>query len=74
MAPSTTGRSVRFGVFLDGEPATDAPGTDVDADARGVVSEQRTYQLIRGPGSSGSRRFVIEFEDDGVEAYCFTFG
>jgi hypothetical protein len=38
------------------------------------VNAQRTYQLIRGAGASGSRRFEIEFSDGGVEACCFTFG
>jgi len=74
MGPATKGDAVPFRVFLDGEPATSAPGTDVGADARGVVTEQRTYQLIRGGASAGSRRFEIEFSEAGVEAYCFTFG
>ena len=74
MGPRTKGDAIPFRVFLDGQPAVAALGTDVDADARGVVTEQRTYQLIRGAGASGSRRFEIEFSDGGVEAYCFTFG
>jgi thiol-disulfide isomerase/thioredoxin len=74
MGPARKGDAIPFRVFLDGEPATGAPGTDVDAEARGVLNEQRTYQLIRGTGSTASRRFEIEFTDGGVEAYCFTFG
>ena len=74
MGPRTKGDAIPFRVFLDGQPAVAALGTDVDADARGVVTEQRTYQLIRGAGASGSRRFEIEFSDGGVEACCFTFG
>ena len=42
----------RSEVYLDGEPAGDAHGTDVAADGSGTVSDQRTYQLIRQPGRS----------------------
>jgi hypothetical protein len=46
----------------------------VTPDGRGIVEDQRTYQLIRQPGPIADRRFEIEFLDAGVEAYCFTFG
>jgi hypothetical protein len=52
----------------------DAVGTDVSADGRGRLADQRTYQLIRQPGPIVQRRFEIEFLDAGAEAYCFTFG
>jgi thiol-disulfide isomerase/thioredoxin len=74
MGPSSHGSSVPFRVFLDGQLAMDAHGTDVDRDGSGVVSDQRTYQLIRQPGAIGDRLFEVEFSDAGVEAYCFTFG
>ena len=74
MGPASKGASIPLRVFLDGEPATAARGTDVDLDSRGVVRDQKTYQLIRQAGASASRRFEIEFEGAGVEAYCFTFG
>jgi thiol-disulfide isomerase/thioredoxin len=74
MGPSSPGASIRFRVFLDGELAIDAHGTDVSADGTGTVSDQRTYQLIRQSGAHSDRRFSIEFLDAGVEAYCFTFG
>ena len=57
--------------------ATESAGIgtwDVDPDGSGVVTEQRTYQLIRQPGAVGDRLFEVEFSDSGVEAYCFTFG
>jgi hypothetical protein len=38
------------------------------------VGDQRTYQLVRQPGTVTDRTFEIEFLDAGVEAYCFTFG
>jgi thiol-disulfide isomerase/thioredoxin len=74
MGPSSHGASIPFRVFLGGELAKDAHGTDVDPDGSGVVSDQRTYQLIRQPGTIGDRLFEVEFSDPGVEAYCFTFG
>jgi thiol-disulfide isomerase/thioredoxin len=74
MGPASQGASIPFRVFLDGETAGDAHGTDVDSDGRGMVTDQRTYQLIRQPGRIDDRRFEIEFLDRGVEAYCFTFG
>jgi thiol-disulfide isomerase/thioredoxin len=74
MGPASRGASIRFRVFLDGQLAGDAHGTDVASDGRGKVSDQGTYQLIRQSGSVAERRFEIEFLDAGVEAYCFTFG
>ena len=46
----------------------------MNRDGSGTVSDQRTYQLIRQPGAIADRLFEVEFEDAGVEAYCFTFG
>jgi hypothetical protein len=74
MGPASHGASIPFQVFLDGQLAADAHGTDVVPDGSGVVSEQRTYQLIRQPGPIGDHLFEVEFSDAGVEAYCFTFG
>ncbi|AWH52158.1 cytochrome C biogenesis protein [Stenotrophomonas sp. ESTM1D_MKCIP4_1] len=75
LAPTREGKPVRFRVWLDGKPlpATDA-GSDVDAEGRGVVNENRLYQLIRQRGAVGPHRFEIEFLDAGVQAYAFTFG
>jgi thiol-disulfide isomerase/thioredoxin len=74
MGPKAKGTSIRFRVFLDGQPATGALGTDVAADGTGILDDQRTYQLIRQTGPIMDRRFEIEFLDAGAEAYCFTFG
>jgi thiol-disulfide isomerase/thioredoxin len=74
MGPSSPEASVPFRVFLDGELAQDALGSDVDPDGSGTVSDQRTYQLIRQRGPVADRLFEVEFQDAGVEAYCFTFG
>jgi thiol-disulfide isomerase/thioredoxin len=74
MGPASRGASVPFRVLLDGQPAAGAYGVDVAPDGRGVVGDQRTYQLIRQPGPIAGRRFEIEFGAAGVEVYCFTFG
>ena len=74
MGPSSRGASIPFRVFLDGEIAKDAHGSDVDPAGSGMVSDQRTYQLIRQPGAIAERLFEVEFLDAGIEAYCFTFG
>jgi thiol-disulfide isomerase/thioredoxin len=74
MGPSSPGASIQFRVFLDGQLATHAHGTDVSADGSGTVRDQRTYQLIRQSGEISDRLIQIEFLDAGVEAYCFTFG
>jgi thiol-disulfide isomerase/thioredoxin len=74
MGPASKGASIPFRVYLDGQVADGAIGTDVEPDGRGLVNEQRTYQLIRQTGEIVERRFEIEFLDAGVEAYCFTFG
>jgi hypothetical protein len=74
MGPVTKGIRIPFRVFLDGRPAIDTAGTDVGADATGVLDDQRTYQLIRQAGPITERRFEIQFESAGAEPYCFTFG
>ena len=74
MGPVQAGASEPFRVTLDGQPVGESAGTDVDADGRGVVTQQNTYQLVRQSGRVGDRVFEIEFDAAGVEAYCFTFG
>jgi thioredoxin family protein len=73
MGPASSGAAIPFRVFLDGEVAVGAHGSDVESDGRGNIREQRTYQLIRQPTPIADRMFEIEF-DAGVEVYCFTFG
>jgi hypothetical protein len=65
---------VRFRVLLDGQPATRAHGSDVDAQGNGVATTQRLYQLIRQPNPIVDRVFQIEYLDPGVQAFSFTFG
>lgn len=74
MGPSARGLSVRFRVTLDGRPAADSRGDDVDEQGNGTLNEQRLYQLIRQPKPVADRRFKIEFLDPGAEAFAFTFG
>jgi len=74
MGPQRQGSTVRFRVSIDGQPPTQARGSDVDAGGNGSVIEQRLYQLIRQPKPIVDRQFEIEFLDAGVEAFAFTFG
>jgi thiol-disulfide isomerase/thioredoxin len=74
MGPRVTGAAIPFRVTLDGDPVGDARGSDVDAEGRGTVRDQNTYQLIRQPGPITERLFEIEFLETGAEVYCFTFG
>jgi thiol-disulfide isomerase/thioredoxin len=74
MGPRAPDASVPFRVLVDGEPAGEAHGLDVDENGLGTLDEQRLYQLVREPGSITDRTFEIEFEAPGAEAYCFTFG
>lgn len=74
MLGSATGKPVRFGVTLDGQPPGADAGVDVKADGTGTVTEQRLYQLVRQKGRIRARTFTITFLDPGVEAFAFTFG
>ena len=74
MGPAARGTSVRFRVFIDGRPPGAAHGIDIDEQGNGTVSEQRMYQLIRQQEPIADRRFEIEFLDEGVEAFDFSFG
>ena len=74
MGPPTGKRPVRFRVMLDGHAPAAAHGADVDEQGNGVATEQRLHQLIRQPKPIDDRVFEIEFLDQGVEAFSFTFG
>jgi thiol-disulfide isomerase/thioredoxin len=74
MGPAAHGSAVRFRVLVDGQPPAAAHGVDVDAEGRGLLTEQRLYQLIRQPKPVGDRLFEIQFLDSGAEVFSFTFG
>jgi Thioredoxin like C-terminal domain len=74
MGPSVRGTAIPFRVRLDGEPATGAPGSDLDANGSGRVAQQRLYQLIRQSAPITERLLEIEFLEPGAELFCFTFG
>jgi hypothetical protein len=74
MGPAARGAAPRFRVLIDGKPPGNAHGLDVDEQGNGSVTEQRLYQLIRGPKPVVERTFEIEFLDGDVEAFSFTFG
>jgi cytochrome c biogenesis protein CcdA/thiol-disulfide isomerase/thioredoxin len=74
LGPDVVGRPVRFRVLLDGHAPGPDHGSDTNANGEGVVTEQRLYQLIRESSDVARHTFTIEFLDDGVQAYAFTFG
>jgi len=74
LRPGKDGKPVRFKVLLDGKAPGAMHGTDISADGDGVVTDQRLYQLIRQSDNQGDHTFSIEFLDNGVTAYAFTFG
>jgi cytochrome c biogenesis protein CcdA/thiol-disulfide isomerase/thioredoxin len=76
LGPATSGHSVRFRVLLDGAPPGSNHGDDTDADGNGTVHEQRLYQLIRQSKDVGvgEHTFTVQFLDEGVQAFAFTFG
>jgi len=75
LGPTAAGKKIRFRVRLDGAAPGEDHGADTDAAGEGVVSEQRLYQLVRQSREPiVDRTFEIEFFDEGVAAYAFTFG
>ncbi|MGK9171580.1 cytochrome c biogenesis protein DipZ [Inquilinus limosus] len=74
MGPGADGKPVRFRVTIDGAAPGDSRGSDTDADGRGIVTDQRLYQLVRQDSPVADRTFEIWFLDPGVQAYAFTFG
>jgi thiol-disulfide isomerase/thioredoxin len=74
MGPAARGTSVRFRVFIDGQPPGAAHGIDVDDQGNGTATEQRLYQLIRQRGPVTEHVFEITFLDPDVQAFAFTFG
>jgi len=74
MGPSERRGTVPFRVLIDGQPQGANHGSDLDDQGKGMVTEQRLYQLIRQSGPIADRQFEIEFLDSGVEAFAFTFG
>src|SRR5262249_54167765 len=74
MGPRERGASIPFRVSVDGDPPGDAHGLDADAVGNGTLTQQRTHQLLREPGSIEDRTVEIEFLASGAEVYCFTFG
>jgi cytochrome c biogenesis protein CcdA/thiol-disulfide isomerase/thioredoxin len=74
LGPVSGGKPVAFKVTLDGKAPGEMHGADVAPDGRGVVTDQRLYQLIRQNDGAGEHTFSIEFEQAGIAAYTFTFG
>jgi cytochrome c biogenesis protein CcdA/thiol-disulfide isomerase/thioredoxin len=76
LGPERQGTPVHFIVRLDGSSPREDHGVDTDESGRGVIQEQRLYQLIRQSSKNPirDRTFEIEFLDPGAQAFAFTFG
>ncbi len=74
LGPGSNGKPVRFRVQLDGAAPGPNHGVDTDTSGAGIIKEQRLYQLLRQSGEVGEHVFSIEFLDNDVQAYSFTFG
>ncbi len=71
MRSSKQGNQVK--VLLDGKPiAADIAGEDVK-DGMVTVVEDRLYKLVKLPKNE-NHTLSLEFTEDGVEVYAFTFG
>lgn len=61
-------------VYLDGKLVNNAnSGTDV-TNGELTVDTDRLYNLIDLKGKAGSHLLKLEFEDNGIEVFAFTFG
>ena len=74
MGPLMRGIPLEFTVRLDGKPPNEAHGDDVNAGGKGVLTEQRLYQLVRQRVPVEDCLFGIEFVQAGAQALAFTFG
>jgi thiol-disulfide isomerase/thioredoxin len=74
LGPAADGKPVHFHITIDGKPPGEDHGVDTDAQGNGVITEHRLYQMVRQKGRVADHRFVIEFQDPGVQAFSFTFG
>ncbi|MDD5731098.1 MAG: cytochrome c biogenesis protein DipZ, partial [Candidatus Omnitrophica bacterium] len=64
----------RIKLFIDGRPVDDlAAGADVK-DGQIVLDTERLYGLIDLKGKVESHLLRLEFQDDGISVYAFTFG
>jgi thiol-disulfide isomerase/thioredoxin len=65
---------IPFRVTLDGEPPGASHGVDIDEEGNGVLADGRMYQLVRQHNAVRERTLEVTFDQQGAEAYSFTFG
>ncbi len=63
----------QIALFLDGSPIGAAAGVDVKQD-KATLDTQRLYRLVDLKGKPGTHLLRIQFLNDGISAYAFTFG
>lgn len=72
MSPKQAGEKVK--IFLDDKPITSAQsGKDV-TNSEVILDTQRLYDLVDLKGKQEEHTLKLEFEQDGVECFAFTFG
>ncbi len=65
---------VRVKVLIDGQPAGDRAGADVDSDGYATISGDSLYELIADPKGVGTHTIELQIEKPGLKAFTFTFG
>jgi len=72
ISPNAVGDKIK--VFLDKSPVNDSnAGSDVK-DGEVILDVQRLYNIIDLKGKFGPHVLKLEFENDGISVYAFTFG
>jgi hypothetical protein len=76
LGPSKAGKTIRFKVTVDGKAPGKMHGMDINEEGIGKVEKNRLYQLIRQDSAPSyeEKTFEIEFLDNEVQAFAFTFG
>lgn len=70
--PNNPGDEIRL--FLDGKPINELySGSDV-TQASVVIKEERLYELVDLKGNPGVHTLGLEFQNEGILVYAFTFG
>ena len=73
MRPKTEGINGSMRVFLDGQPVSDADAGEDTNDGTVTVTTDRLYKLIKLQ-TPGQHILKLDFLDDNLELYAFTFG
>jgi len=74
LRPAKTNQPAKIKVYLDNKLISDdQAGQDVK-DSTVTVNVDRLYSLVDLKGKTDNHTLRLEFEDEGIEAFAFTFG